>query len=255
MPAAGGFSQTAVNVRSGARTQAAEIVTVVLAVLVALFLAPTLSSLPQATLGSMVIVATMGLVKPAEFRRLARIAPAEFWLALATAFVGLTAGLLAAVAFGVLGTFALVLHELNHPDVIELRADADGRLRTIPAGDTAASDMSGTSDDALILRLGGPLYTANARMAQRNILAAVDAATPKPEVVILDARALGRLPVAVLDALRDLDRSLQERHVTLWVAALPERALETARRTTWWHSWEESGRVWSSPEDAVAAHR
>jgi sulfate permease, SulP family len=246
MPAAGGFSQTAVSVRSGVRSQAGEIVTVVLAVLVALFLAPTLSSLPQATLGSMVIVATLGLIKPAEFRRLARISPVEFWLALVTAVVGLTGGLLAAVAVGVLGTFALVLHELNRPDVIELRADADGHLRV----------ADGTpSNGLLVLRLGGPLYTANARAAQRSILAGVDAADPKPEVVILDVGALGRVSVTVLDALRDLDRSLQERHVTLWLAGLPDRALETARRTTWWHSWEESGRVWRSAEDAVAAHR
>ena len=256
LPAAGGFSQTAVNVRSGVRTQGAEIVTVALAVLVALFLAPTLSSLPQATLGSMVIVATMGLIKPAEFRRLARISPVEFWLALVTAVVGLTGGLLAAVAVGVLGTFALVLHELNHPDVIKLRVDADGRLRvadsTAPGASASGASASG---GVLVLRLGGPLYTANARAAQGNILAAVEAAAPKPEVVILDVGALGRVSVTVLDAIRDLDRSLQERHVTLWLAGLPERALTTARRTTWWHEWEESGRVWPSPEDAAAALR
>lgn len=39
MPSAGGFSQTAINQRSGARTQLSELVTAVLAIACALFLA------------------------------------------------------------------------------------------------------------------------------------------------------------------------------------------------------------------------
>jgi MFS superfamily sulfate permease-like transporter len=57
MPAAGGFSQTAINQRSGARIQLSEIVTVVLAVACALFLGGVLRDvrlwivgLPPATL-------------------------------------------------------------------------------------------------------------------------------------------------------------------------------------------------------------
>ncbi|NKT67441.1 hypothetical protein GS860_05385, partial [Rhodococcus hoagii] len=67
LPPAGGFSQTAVALRAGARTQLSGIVTAVLAVLVALFLAPVLSDLPQATLGAMVVVATLGLVDLGSF--------------------------------------------------------------------------------------------------------------------------------------------------------------------------------------------
>ncbi len=62
MPAAGGFSQSAVNQSAGARSQAATLVTVVLAVLVALFLGPVLSLLPEATLAAMVFVAVAGLI-------------------------------------------------------------------------------------------------------------------------------------------------------------------------------------------------
>ncbi len=52
MPSAGGFSQTAINQRAGARTQLSELVTVALAVGCALFLGGVLSDLPQATLGA-----------------------------------------------------------------------------------------------------------------------------------------------------------------------------------------------------------
>jgi hypothetical protein len=92
MPAAGGFSQTAVNERAGARTQMSELTTAGLAVLVALFLAPVLSDLPEATLGAMVVVATLGLVKPAEFVMLFRFSRLEFFLALGTAAIALVSG-------------------------------------------------------------------------------------------------------------------------------------------------------------------
>ena len=70
MPPAGGFSQSAVNQRAGAKSQLAGIVTAVLAVLVALFLGPVLEDLPNAVLAAMVMVAVVGLVTPARLRPL-----------------------------------------------------------------------------------------------------------------------------------------------------------------------------------------
>ena len=68
LPPAGGFSQSAVNQRAGARTQLAGVTTAVLAVLVALFLGPVLDDLPSAILAAMVMVAVLGLVQPARVR-------------------------------------------------------------------------------------------------------------------------------------------------------------------------------------------
>ena len=81
MPPAGGFSQSAVNQRAGAKSQLAGVVTAVLAVLVALFLGPVLEDLPNAVLAAMVMVAVVGLVSPADFVRYWRIDRAEFWVA------------------------------------------------------------------------------------------------------------------------------------------------------------------------------
>ena len=79
MPSAGGFSQTAVNLGAGAQTQLSELVTVLLAVGCTLVLGPVLGNLPQATLGAMVFVAVIGLIKPAELVRFWRLSRTEFW--------------------------------------------------------------------------------------------------------------------------------------------------------------------------------
>ncbi len=122
MPSAGGFSQTAINESAGARTQLSELVTASLAVGCALFLGGVLSDLPQATLGCMVVVAVLGLIKPAEWLRLWRLGRIEFWVAAITAASGLCFGLLVAVAVGVALTLFLVIYELDHLGVTELQA-------------------------------------------------------------------------------------------------------------------------------------
>ena len=121
VPPAGGFSQTQVNTNAGARTQLSELVTVVLAVAVALFLAPVLGDLPEATLGAIVVVAVLGLIKVDEMRRLGAIDPLEFWIAAITAFFALAFNLLIGVLVGVFLTIYFVLRALNHPVVVELR--------------------------------------------------------------------------------------------------------------------------------------
>ena len=172
MPSAGGFSQTAINQRSGAVTQLSELVTALLAVACALFLGGVLSDLPQATLGCMVVVAVAGLIRPAELRRFWHLDRVEFWVAVVTAASGLLFGLLPAVLVGVLLTLLLVLRELDRVGVTE--------LRPTPGGDDVRAAGQGTVPVAglLVLRLDGPLYTANVRGAHRRMLAAVDAAGP-----------------------------------------------------------------------------
>ena len=201
MPSAGGFSQTAINESAGARTQLSELVTAALAVGCALFLGGVLSDLPQATLGCMVIVAVLGLIKPAEWVRLWRLGRMEFWVAAITAASGLWFGLLVAVAVGVALTLFLVIYELDHLGVTELQVTADGRRDVQVAGDDTVP-----IDGLLILRFDGPLYTANIRGANRKVLAAVDSA--HPSTLLLDASSVPGLTVTVLEQFADLQREL-----------------------------------------------
>ena len=172
MPSAGGFSQTAINQRAGAMTQVSEMVTVLVAVSCALFLGDVLSDLPEATLSCMVIIAVLGLLQPAEFVRFWRLSKPEFWVAVITALTGLLAGMLAAVLVGVLLTLFLVIWELDHVGVTELRPTADGTDLGFVGEDTVAEP------GLLVLRIDGPLYTANVRTVNRRILDAVDRARP-----------------------------------------------------------------------------
>lgn len=231
MPAAGGFSQSAVNQSAGARTQLSTLVTVALAVLVALFLGPVLSLLPEATLASMVFVAVIGLIDIPELARWARISPLDFWMAVSVALIGLVAGLLAAVAVGVVVTLVLVLRELNIPrlSIIERRGDA------------------------IAIHLGRALYTANVLANERAVIALATAQRPPVDAVVLDLERLEAISITVLDALADLDRELGELGIALHVAALPERAEAVAVKTEWYGGLTSDGRVHESVDAGLAA--
>jgi sulfate permease, SulP family len=96
----------------------------------------------------------------------------EFWAATIIALSGLCFGLLVAVAVGVALTLFLVIYELDLLGVTELRATLDLFDVQTVGSDTAPID------GLLILRVDGPLYTANVRGVNRRVLDAVDASKP-----------------------------------------------------------------------------
>jgi len=212
-----------VNKAAGARSQLAALVTVVLALLIGLFLAPVISLLPQATLASLVFVAVFGLIDVKDLVLLWRISRRDFAVCLATTVIGLTAGLLAAVAVGVLFTLVLLLAALNKPRV---------RVEEASGGRMAVS-------------LLGPLYTANVLATEQTILDAVDAARATGEVteLTLDCSTLQDISITVILALQNLDQELAGRGVRLRVRGLPSAAHAVAARTKWFRGLEADGRV------------
>jgi MFS superfamily sulfate permease-like transporter len=247
VPPAGGFSQTQVNTNAGAQTQLSELVTAVLAVAVALFLAPVLNDLPEATLGAIVVVSVLGLVSLDQMRLLWTIDRLELVVAVLTALspvlqsVGRCLG-------GCDLTMYFVLRVLNHPVVVELRRPAGSR-ELVPArpGDKPIAGM-------LVLRIEGGLYTLNVHGVQTEIYNRFEALEPRPEVVLLDVGATVDTSVTVMDVLFETDQHLSRQGSTLWIAALPTWAEVKARRTKVWPDWVARQKIHATVRDAVDVH-
>jgi MFS superfamily sulfate permease-like transporter len=242
LPPAGGFSQTGVNLRSGARSQLAGLVTAALAVLVALFLAPVLSKLPEATLGAMVFVAVLGLIDLRALTRLYRFDKLEFALAAVVAVFGLSVGLLPAVAVGVLLTLYSVLREANHPHVVQVIGGVDGTENTLTR-----------REDPLVVRTQLGLYTANLRANSDVVRRLVTSCEPRPRTVVLDLSRQPRVTSTILNGLRDLDTELATLGVRIVYAALREPVRTTARRWPWWAEVEREHRAFATVDAAVQA--
>ena len=94
MPAGGGTSQTAVVRAAGGQSQKTSLVTAAAALATMLLLAPVLGLMPHATLAAVVIVYSVGLIQPAEFRAIRGVRTMEFRWALIACAGGLVLSLI-----------------------------------------------------------------------------------------------------------------------------------------------------------------
>src|SRR3954451_3644419 len=101
MPVSTSLSASSLNDHAGAKTGLASIVSGVTLLLTLLFLAPLFSGLPKPVLAALIIEAVVkGMMNLPEMRRLARVQPFDFWVAMLAIAATLLVGVLAGVVIG-----------------------------------------------------------------------------------------------------------------------------------------------------------
>jgi SulP family sulfate permease len=246
-PAGGGLSQTAVNHAAGARSQLAEIITALCVAGILIFCSGLVTGLAQASLGAIVIVSALSLIDLGALRRIYRIRPADFALALVAVAGVLLLGVLQGVLVAVVVSMLVVLYALNHPRVAILGRKPGTtffRNHAVHPGDETFPGLA-------IVRPEAPLYFANARFVRDRVRAALRTQAPPPQVVLLDLSAVPDLDTTALDTLGELDEELCGGGVALWVAALNTLPREVFRRSGLERSFEE--RHFADLEAAVMA--
>lgn len=232
-PVTGGFSRTAVNATAGARTQVASLVTAGLVLVTLAVFTPLLSSLPQATLGAIIVVAVVNLVDVGEMRRLVRVSPTDA-APLATAFLatlafGIEVGLGVAIAVSVLVVFA----RSSKPHVAHLgRIPGTTNYRNI---ERFASAL--TVDGVRALRVDAPLSFVNAATIARSLMDAADAITPGPggrRTLVLDCSAIGSIDATGAGMLASLADDLADRGIALRLADVKGPVRDALRRAGLW---------------------
>ena len=117
MPAGGGTSQTAVVRAVGGRSQKASLVTAGTALATMLLLAPVLGLMPHATLAAVVIVYSVGLIQPAEFRAIRDVRSMEFRWALIACVGVLVLGTLKGIVVAIIVSMIGLASQTAHPRV------------------------------------------------------------------------------------------------------------------------------------------
>ena len=226
MPAGGGTTQTAVNRLAGARTQMAELVTAAVGLATILLLAPLLGLMPQATLAAVVVVYSIGLIKPAEFSLILQVRRTEFTWALA-AFVGVMLlgtlkGILVAI---VLSLVALAFQAADPPVYVLGRKPGTNVFR--PRSKEHPEDE--TFPGLLLLRIEGRVFFANAEHVGQKIRSLVDEA--KPKVLVLDLTAVSDLEYTALKMLSEGERRIREQGILLWLVGLNPEVLRMVKKS------------------------
>jgi MFS superfamily sulfate permease-like transporter len=214
-PIGSSLSKTAANEAAGARSQMSGIVAAGLTILVALFLTPLFTSLPEATLAAIVVVAVAGMFKWREMLRLSRLRRADFALALVT-FLGVLTfdeALWALLLAVVLSLLALVWRT-SQGRVTELGL-ARKHLQFEPMdGDSEAAPISGL----LIFAPEESLFFANADTVRTRVTNRLAASETPISSVLLDLELTNEIDVPSADVLKELHDDLKASGVRLMLA-------------------------------------
>jgi high affinity sulfate transporter 1 len=226
MPGGGGASQTAVVRAAGGRSQLASLVTAGVALATMLILAPLLGLLPHATLAAIVIVYSVGLIQPAEFRAIRKVRTMEFrWAilaALGVLMLGTLKGIVVAIILSLIGLASQSANPRVH--VIGRKRGADV-LR--PLSPEHPDDE--TFEGLLIVRPEGRLYFVNAQ----NVAEKIDALVMqyKPRVLALDMSRVQDIEYSALQAMMDGETRATGRGAIVWLAGLNPGVLEVVRNS------------------------
>ena len=161
-----------------------------------LFIAPLLGLMPNATLAMVVIVYSVGLIKPSEFRAIRQVRTMESrWAVgamLGVLLFGTLQGIVVAIIMSLIGLSSQAARPTVH--VIGRKRGADV-LR--PVSPEFPDDE--TFEGLLILRPEGRLFFANAQSVAEQIQALV--AKHKPRVLAIDMSRVPDIEYSALQAL------------------------------------------------------
>jgi high affinity sulfate transporter 1 len=211
-PVAGGFSQSAVNDKAGAKTSLALVFASLTLAACLLFLTRLLSNLPTVVLASIVLMAVRGLIDVRAFRYLWRVSRFEFKIAMVALVGVLLLGILKGVLFAAIASLLMLLAGAARPHVAFL-----GRI----PGTQRYSDLERHADNesipgVAIFRTESSLLYFNADHAREVVWNRI-LATPNLRLVVCDLSDSPAVDVAGANLLSVLSRDLAKRNVTLRV--------------------------------------
>jgi SulP family sulfate permease len=189
-----------------------------------LLLAPILGLLPNATLAAVVIVYSVGLIDPAEFRAIRGVRTMEFRWALIACIGVLLFGTLKGIVVAIIVSMIGLASQAAAPrvSVIGRKRGADV-LR--PLSPEHPDDE--TFDGLLIVRPEGRLFFVNAQNVGEQIGALVE--KHQPRVLALDMSRVPDIEYSALQALMEGEKRMTERGITVWLAGLNPGVLDVVR--------------------------
>lgn len=225
-PTSSSFSRSAITLYAGAKTQWSTLFSVLVVAAALLWAMPLLFHVPQAVLASVVVTATLGLLKPRAFVALWRISRIEAAIAVAT--FALTIATAPSIYWGVLGgllaALAHYMYRHLHPRIIEVGLHADGSLR-----DRHLWHLPPLAPKLYALRMDAELDFASASTLEHAITAAL-AERPGLTDVCLFAHPINRVDLTGAEVFGNIRRLLESQGVRLHLSGLKLPAQQVLER-------------------------
>ena len=192
--------------------------------------------MPNATLAAVVIVYSVGLIQPSEFRAIRQVRSMEFRWALVACIGVLVFGTLKGIVVAIIVSMIGLASQSG-----KARVSVIGRKRGAdvlrPLSPEHPDDE--TFEGLLILRPEGRLFFLNVQEVADRIAALVE--QYQPRVLALDMSRLPDLEYSALQILIDREKRRTERGVVCWLVGLNPRFWRWSGTPTWTSGSAASG--------------
>ncbi len=242
---AGGFSRTAINADSGARTPLASLVTVLVMIAALIAFGAALAPLPYAILGATIMASIVGLIDVATFKsawQRDRLDAASF----IAAFVGvLVFGLNTGLVIGLMVSFASLILQSSQPHVAVVgQLAGTGHFRNINRHDVI------TFHNLVMLRIDESLFFGNSESVHQHVLRATKQYPDASEIILIMA-AVNHIDLTAQEMLMTLNKELILDNKHLHFSFIKGPVMDIIGNTPL--ITELSGQVYLSTIDAVNA--
>ncbi len=246
-PVTGGFSRSAVNDETGARTPLASVISAGVVVATLLFLTPLFASLPNAALGATILIAVLGLLDVQEMRHIASVKRSDLvGLSVAygaTLLLGIELGIVVAIVASMLVVFARM--STPHAAVLGHVANTTS-YRNIDRFPEAL-----VVDGIRIVRIDAALSFVNAVHVKNLLLSHADEIVAEPRAMVIDASGINDLDATGAQMLAEVLVALKERDIRVHFCGVKGPVRDVMHRAGIWGRLDD--RLHPSAHDAVSA--
>lgn len=214
-PVTGGFSRSAVNYQSGARTPLASIISAVLIGFTLLFLTPLFYYLPNAVLAAIILVAIFSLIDIKYPIYLWKVNKTEFFLLLVTVLVTINFSMVPGIVTGMILSLLIMVYKASHPHIAKLERVNDSSVyRNV----NRFSDTN-TDERLLIFRFDAPLFFANIDHFRDYIFKEIESKNEQVKGIVIDASAIANIDSTAGLILIDIIEELKNAGVKVMIAS------------------------------------
>ena len=202
MPVAGGFSRSAVNYQSGARSRMAGVFAGIGIAVTTKYFAPLLFNLPRAVLAATIIVAVINLIDIKTIRNTLRYSRKDGIACVVTVVFTLLAGVEMGILSGVVISIGFFLHHTANPHLAVV-----GLVPGTEHFRNVLRHRVELDPHVLSVRLDENLYFANSQFFEKKIKALVSE-NRDLEHVVLQCSAINDIDTSALHSLETINKRL-----------------------------------------------
>jgi SulP family sulfate permease len=250
-PIAGGFSRTAVNVRAGARTQLAALVTCAVVGITLLAFTRAFFYLPKAALSAIIVAAVASLIDIRGAAEVYRVKRADFFLLVLTFFATLSLGIQWGILVGVAASVLLFLVQTTRPYFAVLGRIPESQTYLNIARHPHAETLPGI----ILVRVDAQFYFGNVSFLKETVRRLVRESEARVRYFVLEAAGVNDLDSAAAATLAELDEELSAQGIKLVLTRIKGPVRDVLHRSGLLERLAAEGRLYLSTHRAIEVLR